>query len=197
MLKRIIAILSLCLSLQGCLFVAGAAIGVGVVGAVVYDRRTAQETQQDKVITEQIQLKLNNAPEIKEQSKIVVASFYDVVLLAGTVPNPAMKEQAYALAKTVPGIKKLYNEIIVEGSASGLSSFNDSLITTKIKTQLVGDNDLNSSQIQVVTVNGIVYLMGRVTPRQADIAVDIVQHISGVTKVVKVFEYPNNQHEWA
>ena len=66
-----------------------------------------------------------------------------------------------------------------------------------MKTQLIGDDELNSSQIQVVTVNRNVYLMGKVTPRQADVAVDIVQHISGVQKVVKVFEYPATAKEWA
>ena len=87
MLKKLIALAAVCFSLQGCIFIAGAAIGVGVAGAVVYDKRTAQETQQDKEIIEQTQDKLNSSPAIKNNSNIVVASFYDVVLLAGTTSD--------------------------------------------------------------------------------------------------------------
>lgn len=197
MLKKILLISLLACSLQGCLFIAGAAVGAGVFGAVVYDKRTAQETQQDKDITKQIEESLNKVPEIKENSHIVISSFNQYVLLAGQVPNQAMKDEAFSIAQTVPGIKKLFNEIKVQGNSSTMSNLSDALITSKVKTGLVAEKNLESSEIQVVTVNGDVYLMGVVTKEQADIAVDITQHVSGVHKVVKVFEYREANSEWS
>ena len=48
--------------------------------------------------------------------------------------------------------------------------------------------DLQSNAVKVVTERGIVYLMGRVTPREAQRATEITRGIGGVAKVVRVFE---------
>lgn len=176
-------------SMQGCIFVAGAAVGAAAAGAVVFDKRTAKETADDKAIVEKIEDKLNDNPEIESTSHIVVVSFNGVVLLAGDVPNDAMRDQASAIAKTVPGITKLYNQVVISGKPSTLSRVNDSYITAKIKTQMVATDSLESSEIQVVTVAGTVFLMGVVSQEQAQIATDIAQHVSGVVKVVRVFQY--------
>lgn len=197
MLKKILTIICLVFTLEGCVLIAGAAIGAGVTGAVIYDKRTAKETEQDKQIIERIEYKLNSSAAISNNTHIVVTSFYNIVLLAGTTPDQALKDEVYSITKTVPGIRKIYNELEISGSAPPFSSVSDSVIATKIKTQLIADEALNSSQIQVVTVNGNVYLMGKVTQRQADIATNIVQHVSGVQKVVKAFEYPSTAQEWA
>jgi osmotically-inducible protein OsmY len=191
MFKKIIAICLLATTLQGCLFAIGAAISAGVIGAVVYDKRSAQTTEQDKKINTSIEDKLSNVPEITKGSHIVVATYNGVVLLAGQVPNKTLKDEAYAIAQTVPNIRKLYNEITVEGKPSTLTEINDSMINTKIKTKLIADKNLESSEIFVVTVDGTVYLMGSITKGHSDQAASIAQHVSGVTKVVKLFEYQN------
>lgn len=191
MFKKIIAICLLATTLQGCLFAIGAAISAGVIGAVVYDKRSAQTTEQDNTINTSIQDKLSNVPEITKGSHIVVATYNGIVLLAGQTPNQTLKDEAYAIAQTVPNIHKLYNEITVEGKPSKLTEINDSMINTKIKTKLIADKNLESSEIFVVTVDGITYLMGSVTKHQSDLAATIAQHVSGVTKVVKLFEYRN------
>lgn len=189
MFKRIIALIVLSCSLQSCFFVVGAAIGGVAVGAVVFDKRTAKATEEDKTIVQQITAKLDAVPEIKSQSNIVVASFNQVVLLAGQTPNQSIKDEAEAIAQTVPNISKLYNEITISGASSSLTKASNTWITTKAKTQLAADKTLESGEIQVITVNGTVYLMGIVSKSQADTAVSIVQNISGVQKVVKIFSY--------
>jgi osmotically-inducible protein OsmY len=189
MFKKIIAICLLATTLQGCLFAIGAAISASVIGAVVYDKRSAQTTEQDDKINTSIQDKLSNVPEITKGSHIVVATYNGVVLLAGQVPNKTLKDEAYAIAQTVPNIRQLYNEITVEGKPSTLTEINDSMINTKIKTKLIADKNLESSEIFVVTVDGTVYLMGSITKGHSDQAASIAQHVSGVTKVVKLFEY--------
>lgn len=176
-------------SMQSCIFVAGAAVGAAATGAVVFDKRTAKQTADDKAITEKIEAKLNDNADIENSAHIVVVSFNQVVLLAGDVPNAEMQAQVSAIAKTVPGIVKLYNQVVISGKPSTLSRVNDSYITAKIKTKMVATEDLESSEIQVVTVAGTVFLMGVVTQEQAQIATDIAQHVSGVEKVVRVFQY--------
>jgi len=176
-------------SMQSCIFVAGAAVGAAAAGAVVFDKRTAKQTADDKAITEKIEAKLNDNADIENSAHIVVVSFNQVVLLAGDVPNAEMQAQVSTIAKTVPGIVKLYNQVVISGKPSTLSRVNDSYITAKIKTKMVATEDLESSEIQVVTVAGTVFLMGVVTQEQAQIATDIAQHVSGVEKVVRVFQY--------
>ena len=48
--------------------------------------------------------------------------------------------------------------------------------------------DLQVNAFKVVTERGVVYLMGRVTERESNRATDIARGVSGVRKVVKVFE---------
>ena len=57
-----------------------------------------------------------------------------------------------------------------------------------VKAAFIDAKDLQVNSIKVVTERGIVYLMGRVTAREAKRASDIVRGISGVTKVVRVFD---------
>ncbi len=53
---------------------------------------------------------------------------------------------------------------------------------------MVDAKDVQASAYKVVTERGVVYLMGRVTEREANRASDIARGVSGVQKVVKVFE---------
>jgi osmotically-inducible protein OsmY len=73
--------------------------------------------------------------------------------------------------------------------SSILARNNDAWLTTKIKTQMLTDNSIPASRIKVVTENGIVYLLGLVTKQEADQATNLVQGVSGVQKIVKLFEY--------
>lgn len=188
-LSTILATTLLGISMQGCIFVAGAAIGAATTGAVVFDKRTAKQTDDDKYITQEIEGRLNDNEIISKTSHIEVVTFNRVVLLVGDVPNEEMKTQVSTIAKSVPNIQKLYNQITISGKPSALSRVNDSYITAKIKTQMVATEDLHSTEIQVVTVAGTVFLLGKLSQEQAQVATDIAQHVSGVEKVVRVFEY--------
>jgi osmotically-inducible protein OsmY len=186
---KLFAIIVLAFSLQGCLFVVGATAGVAVIGGIVYDKRTAKATEEDKTITTAIQQKLQAIPEVKEHSHIVISTFRHIVLIAGQVPNQAIKDEVIAVAQTVPNIDSIYNELEVNGKPSALSNMSDTWVNTKVKTHLASENGLESSEIQTVTVNGTVYLMGTVTHNQGEIAVAIARNVSGVQKVVKIFTY--------
>ena len=124
-------------------------------------------------------------------SRIVVTSYNGVILLAGQTPRSELKDLAAQTARGVQGVKKVYNELQVQRPASLLARSNDSLLTTKIKTQMIADSSVPSARIKVITENGIVYLLGLVTREEADAATRVVQSVSGVQKVIRLFEYTN------
>ena len=122
-------------------------------------------------------------------SRIVVTSFNGVVLLAGQTPRADLKAQAEQAAASVQRVKKVNNGLQVMAPSSILARNNDAWLTTKIKTQMLTDSAVPSSRIKVITENGIVYLLGLVTQQEANSATAVVQGVSGVQKIVKLFEY--------
>jgi osmotically-inducible protein OsmY len=124
-------------------------------------------------------------------SRIVVTSYNGVILLAGQTPRSELKEMAAQTTRRIQGVKKVYNELQVQQPASLLARSNDSLLTTKIKSQMLADSSVPSTRVKVVTENGIVYLLGVVTRQEANQATRVVQGVSGVQKVVRLFEYTN------
>lgn len=174
--------------LQGCIFVVGAAAGAAAI-AVVYDHRTIERTVEDTQLANKIVDKIRSIPALHDESHIEVTVFNRIVLLTGQVPYPAWRRQAEELTHSVSGISRIYNQLTVQGPTSTLTRTSDSWITTKIKSQMLATEDLKSSSIKVVTENGVVYLMGVVTHQQASIAIDISRQVSGVQKVIKIFQY--------
>jgi len=187
-MKRLITIIGLTLTLQGCIFVAGAAAGAAAI-AVVYDHRTISHTLEDTNIANKISDKLSKIEDVRLNSHIDVTVFNGVVLLTGQSPNSQTRTQAGEIAKSTSGVFKVYNEVTMQAPTSSLTRTSDSWITTKIRTEMLAKQNLKSSTIKVITESGTVYLMGIVTKEQADIAVDIARQVAGVQKVIKIFEY--------
>jgi osmotically-inducible protein OsmY len=183
-----VIILALGLSLlSGCFvpFMAGAAIG----GTIVYDRRDFQTLADDQQIFQQTNNKINADTELHNDAHILVTSFNRSVLIVGQAPTEALKARAQQLVASVPNIKRIYNEVSISGPTSPAVRSSDAWITTKVKSQMLVEAQLRSGQIKVVTEDSVVYLMGIVGREQADIAVDIARQVSGVQRVVKIFEY--------
>ncbi len=189
-IKNGVILISLVLSLQGCIFVAGAAAGAAGV-AVVYDHRKLENILKDQQITKKISDQIMANQALSENNHIEVTTFNQVVLLTGETSTADERQQVEAIARANPDVTKIYNELTVKGATSSLTRASDSWITTKIKTEMLATEDLQSGTIKVVTENGTVYLMGIVNRSQADMAVDIARKVSGVQKVVKIFKYTN------
>lgn len=191
-MKRILTLLSLSCLLQGCIFVVGAAAGAAAI-AMVYDHRPLEVTIEDTKTANTIVDKLHNVRALRDDSHIDVTVFNHVVLLTGETPNQDLRQQAEEIARSTSKVEKVYNQLTIQGPTSSLTRTSDSWITTKIKSIMLSREELktNSSSIKVVTENGVVYLMGTVTHQQADTAVDIARQVSGVQKVIKIFQYTN------
>ncbi|WP_295640627.1 BON domain-containing protein [uncultured Methylibium sp.] len=172
-------------SLSACapLLIGGAAVG----GALSYsDRRTTGAQLEDQSI------ELKAAPRFREaigdRGHINVTSFNRTVLLTGEAPTEADKAAAEAAITKLENVRATLNELVVAPNSSLVDRSNDALITSKVKASYVDAKDIFANAYKVVTERGVVYLMGRVTEREADRGVAIARGVSGVTKVVKAFE---------
>lgn len=191
-IKSIITLLCLSFSLQSC-FVAGAAAGAAAI-AIVYDHRTISNTLEDTKVANKIVANLSAYKQLWKESHIGVTVFNHVALLTGQTPKTEWRQLAGEIAKSVDGVDKVYNQITIQGPTSSLTRTSDSWITTKIRTEMLADQNLKSSSIKVVTENGDVYLMGIVSRQQADIAVDIARKVTGVQRVIKIFSYTDSKN---
>lgn len=122
-------------------------------------------------------------------SHLVVVSYNGVVLLTGQVASAEMKNTAEQVAAGMEPVRRVHNELEIGGPISYVARSNDSWITTKVKSRLVTDKDSKANQIKVVTENSVVYLLGTVPRQQANQAVEVAKAVYGVQKIVKVFEY--------
>ncbi len=183
----------LCLSvLPACapVIVGGAATGV----AVVHDRRTAGTVLEDQNIEWKASSALREDAEIREQAHINVTSFNNVVLLSGETPSEAMRQRAGDIVRSVAKVKRVHNELTVAAPSAIMSRSSDTLITAKVKTRMISIKDMEGfdfTRVKIVTENGTVFMMGLLSRQEADAATEAARQVSGVQRVVKLFEYLN------
>ena len=188
-MKKPLAAMLLCgaavTGLQGCVEMA---IGTAVVGTIAAtDRRTFGAQTEDKAITLKGETRIANL--VGSSGHVNIASFNRKVLITGEVRDEATKAAVEREIGAIEGVQSIVNELDVSGNTSFTSRSNDTLITGKVKASFVDTKDLYANAIKVVTERGVVYLMGRVTQREGQLAGDVTRGVGGVQKVVKVFEY--------
>ncbi len=172
--------------LQGCI---AAAAGGATTGAfMVTDRRTAGTIMDDKTAEFKAIHALSLNKELWKQSHITAVSYNNVLLLVGQTPTESFKQEAFEAVGHIPKIRHIHNEITVGPVSSLGTRSHDSWATTQIKAKLIGNKEVSATRIKVITEDDIVYLMGLVTHQEAEIATEIARAISGVEKVVQIFE---------
>lgn len=109
---------------------------------------------------------------------------YGVVVLAGVVePGSTLGEQAVALARAVPGVKRVETYFLPERP----SRASDLALLAKIKAKFIGDGDLQAPQVEVSVIAGHVVLAGIVSrPPRVE---RFIQHARSVEGVVTVKSY--------
>jgi osmotically-inducible protein OsmY len=183
-LSKAILCAALAASLTGCVEMM---VGSAVIGAVATnDRRTLGAQTEDKAITVKAEIRVS---KLGENSHINVSSYNRKVLLTGEVKDEAMKAAAEREVRAIDNVVSVTNELEIAGPASYTSRSSDALVTTKVKASLVDKKTVSATSFKVVTERGNVYLMGIVTPREGNIAAEVSQGVSGVQRVVKIFEY--------
>jgi len=155
-------------------------------------KRTTGARIEDQAIETKIIVNIKSQAPSLRSANFDVVSHNGVVLIVGQVQSEQLKEQATRIASEASSkIKRIHNELEVIGKTGLLSRSNDAWISTKVRTQLLVDDSVPSDQVRVITENGSVFLMGIVTQQQGDNAAALARNVSGVTRVVKVFEYLN------
>lgn len=172
------AVLSACTPLV----LGGAAVGT----LVALDRRTSGAQLEDEGIELRAASRIREA--LGERVHVNVSSYNRQVLLTGEAPSEADKQQVGQIVSRVENVKGIYNELGVMGHSSLGQRSSDTLVTGKVKASLVDARDLSANAFRVVTERGTVYLMGRVTQREADRASQIARTVGGVQRVVRLFE---------
>ncbi len=176
---------ALAASLSACvpLVVGGAAAG-GML--VALDRRTSGAQLED----EGIELRANNRlkENLGDNAHINVTSFNRQLLLTGEVATAQDQQRAEQIVARVDNVRTVVNDLAVMAPSSLTQRSSDVLTTGKVKASLVDAKDLQVSAFKVITERGVVYLMGRVSQREANRATEIARGVGSVTKVVRVFE---------
>ena len=194
--KTLILISLVPLLLSGC-----AAVVIGGAAAtatVAHDRRTTGVFIEDGAIEQKAGKGFSADAEIKDNSHINVTSYNTVVLITGEAPNEDIRNRIVNIVREIPKVTHVYNEVTIAAPSSWTSRSSDSLITSKVKTNLLKLDNLVATRVKVVTDKGVVYLMGILTRPEADAATGEAQRTGGVQKVVKLFQYidedaPENQ----
>lgn len=171
--------------LAGC---AAAVVGTAVVATAVVatDRRTSGAQLDDETIARKAGGRLDEA--FGGRVSVAVTSYNRRVLLTGEVPSEADKTTVEQIVARIENVAAVVNELNVGPAATFMERSRDTLLTSEVKASIVDAKDLISNSITVVTHRRVVYLMGRVTEREANRAAEVARGVSGVAKVVKVFE---------
>lgn len=181
---RCTALAALLATLAGCapLIVGGAVVGGGLVAT---DRRTTGIQLEDQSIGGRAETR---AAALATLGRINATSYNRLVLITGEVPTEADKAAVEAAVAQVENVRAVVNELAVGPNASFGQRSQDTLLAAKVKASMVDAKDVQANAYRVLAERGIVYLMGRVTQREADRGADIARSVPGVQKVVRVFE---------
>jgi len=122
--------------------------------------------------------------DLQQTSRMSIDSFNSEVLLTGEVPTEAIKTEIEKVVSSMPDVRRVYNELNVSASKGYSSTVQDGYITSKLLAKVVASNGVSTSQIKAVSDNGVVYIMGRMTPTQQSNLIDIANTTVGVTELV-------------
>jgi osmotically-inducible protein OsmY len=172
------------LTLGGCAaVVVGGAVGTAMVAA---DRRTSGTQVEDQAIELKAVSRIRDA--VGERGHVNTVSYSRTVLLTGEVASEADRSAIEQAVAKIENVRSTVNELAVMEPSSLTARSNDAILTSKVKASYIDAKDLQANAIKVVTERSTVYLMGRVTEREATRATELARGVSGVHKVVRVFE---------
>ncbi len=173
-------------SLQGCIEMAVLG-GAGAAALGYQDRRTTGAIVED----EGIELRAANRVSERFGDKVHtnITSYNRSVLLTGEVSDAKVKAEIEKIVQTVPNVRSITNDLQIAGLSSLTSRASDSGITGRVKARFLDAGKFSALHVKVITEASVVYLLGIVTEREANDAVELARTTGGVRKVVKIFEY--------
>lgn len=176
------AVLLAAVILSGC----GAAV-VGGAGYTGYkgatDKRSIGTMVDDSVIATTVKTKMISDEFVKARH-IDVDVLNGVVYLIGVVESVSQRRMAADIARGVEGVRHVENQLVVGKTTAG-QILNDTILSSKIRTELLKDPDIRSTNVDVDTYNNVVTLTGIVSSESEKAKVlYVVQRVAGNRQVV-------------
>ena len=160
--------------------------GVALSGLVAADRRTTGTQVEDETI-ELYSVNLLHG-QYGDRIHVNITSYNRQVLLTGEVPTTADRHRIQELIAGIENVRSVANELAAMPATSLAQRSNDTFITSKVRASLIDARDISANSFKVVTERSVVYLMGRVTQREAQRAASLASGVTGVAKVVRLFD---------
>ena len=160
----------------------------GMAGTVIVatDRRTSGIQLEDEEIEFRASARIRDM--FGDRAHVNVNSFNLQVLLTGEVPSDRDRQAVFKIVSEVENVRKVLNEIAIGPVSSYADRTHDVLLTSKVKAGIIDAKDLMVNTFKIVAEHGNIYLMGRVTPKEANRATEIARNVSGVNQVIRVFQ---------
>lgn len=173
--------------LGGCVpaAVVGGAVGAGAL-LVHADRRSGQTQRADSAIEAAAHDSVVRL--LDGRGHVNITSYYRKVLIAGEVPTEQDRQQVEAQVRATPDVQGVYNELAVMPDSTAWQRSNDTLITSRVRTRLMGQNGVPAGSIKVTTERGTTYIMGRLTASEAALATEVTRQTDGVQRVVRIID---------
>lgn len=180
-------------ALLGALFIAflqGCAPTASVIGqeGMGWDQRTTSSIVKDDQIAGAGNNMIQLHPALCDNNTLDLHVYNQTLLIVGAVDNMEERAQLSALMKSIPGLRRIYNQVTLTKPLSYLQRLEDSWLTTKIKTRLMSEKQLHFNRIKVVSNDQNVYLLGLVNPKEAECAIAATKEVPGVKKIIRLFE---------
>ncbi len=183
-LTKTLLVLGGLLALPGCTPLT--ATGAAVSG----DPRTTGTVVDDQQIEGKTRDFFKADADLAQNCHLNVTSYNQIVLLSGECPTENLRTRAAEYAGRVAKVRQVHNEVAIDPPSTVTMRTNDGLITTRVKAKLLTITNLSDRNVKVVTEAGTVYLLGLVDRDSGDAAAEAAAGLSGIGKVVKLFEHP-------
>lgn len=174
------------LTLPACapLVIGGIAAGTAIVAT---DRRSTGAQLDDKTIEVRAAHDLSNALR-GGVTHINVNSFERRVLLTGEVASDAVRAEAGTIASRSKNVRIVNNELVVAAPSTFGERTDDNTLGARVRAAFVNTREIAFNSVDIITERRIIYLMGAVTQKEADVAALVASRVPGVQQVVKLFD---------
>jgi hyperosmotically inducible protein len=136
----------------------------------------------DDAISSKIDESLEDSTVVKAR-QVNIQTREAVVYLTGIVDSEDARREAGRIAWRTAGVDGVVNDLTVGERTVG-DWVDDTLISSRLKAQLIADTDVRASDVDVSSSQGVVTLIGRVrTTAVKQDAERIARGINGVTDV--------------
>lgn len=178
--------------LSGCVSLEAIKSSDASFGVAATDRTLAQRILDRSIENTAIVNISRIDPNLSERSRITVDSFYSNVLITGEVPDEESKKQVEAVVASMPDVNRLYNRLAVANVKGPSYTVHDGYITSKLNAKILANNAIKNSQVKVITEDGVVYVMGKLTPSQREHLINIVNNTIGIKELVLLTDLIDN-----